>query len=86
MRSHGARAARAARRGLLRSTDNPELVRFRGRWASSRMLEIYVQEVGATSLLPLLERGVRERVAALAAAAPWLLADAALRLRSAVRP
>ncbi len=71
---------------LLRAADDPELVRFRGRWASSRMLEVYVQEVGAVSLLPLLGAEVRERVAALAAAAPYLLADAALRLRTRTGP
>ena len=29
---------------LIRKTDSPDLVRFRGRWANHRMLEIYVQE------------------------------------------
>ncbi len=71
---------------LLRASDDPDLVRFRGRWASSRMLEIYVQEVGASALLPVLGAEVRERVAALAAAAPHLLADAALRLRARSTP
>ena len=66
---------------LLRASDNPELVRFRGRWASSRMLETYVQEVGAVSLLPVLSDDVRTRVRTLAAAAPYLLARATLRLR-----
>ena len=37
---------------LYRATDNSELVRFRGRWTSLRMLEIYIQEVGAASILP----------------------------------
>ena len=66
---------------LLRAFDNPELVRFRGRWASSRMLETYVQEVGAVSLLPALNDDVRTRIRTLAAAAPFLLARATLRLR-----
>ena len=66
---------------LLRRTDNPELVRFRGRWASSRMLEIYVQEVGAVSLLPALSGDVRARVRQLAAAAPGIFARAASRYR-----
>ena len=64
---------------LLRAADSPELVRFRGRWANSRMLEIYVQEVGATALLPALEGSVRQRIHDLAMAAPSLLAQAASR-------
>ena len=72
--------------GLLRATDNPESVRFRGRWASSRMLEVYVQEVGAVSLLPALSVEERERVRVLAAAAPALLARARLRLRNGEAP
>jgi len=71
---------------LLRATDNPEVVRFRGRWASSRMLETYVQEVGAVSLLPALSNDVRERVRTLAAAAPALLARATHRLRNSGAP
>ena len=67
---------------LLRASDNPELVRFRGRWASNRMLETYVQEVGAVSLLPVLSSEVRARVRALASAAPGLLARATRRLRA----
>ena len=33
-----------------RKTDSTEWLRFRGRWASSRMLEVYIQEVAALSL------------------------------------
>ena len=64
---------------LLRATDNPELVRFRGRWASSRMLEVYVQEVGAVCYLPALPASARQRVQQLAALAPGLLSQAASR-------
>ena len=39
---------------LLRVTNNPELVRFQARWASSRMLETCVQEVGASPVTPFL--------------------------------
>ena len=66
---------------LMRKTDNPELVRFRGRWTNSRMLEIYVQEVGAVTLLPSLPADVRARISRLAAAAPGLLARAASRYK-----
>jgi len=62
---------------LYRRTDNSELVRFRGRWANARMLETYIQEVGAVSLLPALSASTRERIAQLAAAAPAIMAAAA---------
>ena len=64
---------------LLRVTDSPEAVRFRGRWTSSRMLEIYVQEIGAVAMLPQLPPQTRQRILDLAALAPALLAEAAAR-------
>ena len=64
---------------LLRRYDDPELVRFRGRWTSARMLEIYVQEVGALTIMPLLGDDVRQRIQDLAAAVPGPLALAASR-------
>ena len=69
---------------LYRATESSELVRYRGRWASSRMLEIYIQEVGASSLLPSLPADVRERIRELAAWAPYLLRQTAQQL-AAVR-
>lgn len=60
---------------LYRATDCPETVRYRGRWASNRMLEINIQAVGAASVLPRLRPAARDRVAALAAAAPQVLAN-----------
>ena len=65
---------------LFRLTDDSEKVRFRGRWTSHRMLEIYIQEIGASALVPSLPAPTRERVAALAKAAPGLLAAAAAAL------
>ena len=62
---------------MYRVSNNSEMVRFRGRWASTRMLEIYIQEVGATSVLTALPPSVRSRIALLAAAAPPQLARAA---------
>ena len=50
------------------------------------MLETYVQEVGAASLLPALGGDVLERVRILAAAAPALLARATQRLRDSGAP
>ena len=60
---------------LYRVTDNTEMVRFRGRWASLRMLEVYIQEVGATSILPNLPGNVRACVRQLADYAPHELAS-----------
>ena len=65
---------------LYRGTENPELVRYRGRWASSRMLEIYVQELGSSSVLLTLPPAVRSRLRELAAWAPVLLQRAAREL------
>lgn len=60
---------------LYRATDCTETVRFRGRWASHLMLEIYIQEVGAASVLPRLSSAARGRIGSLAAAAPQVLAN-----------
>lgn len=60
---------------LYRVTDCTETVRFRGRWASSRMLEIYIQEVGAASVLPQLSPQIRARIQELATAAPLDIAN-----------
>ena len=67
---------------LYKVTDDSELVRFRGRWSSLRMLEIYIQEVGAASLLPRLAPVVRQRIDSLAAAAPVELSRYVDRLNS----
>ena len=48
------------------------------------MLEVYVQEVGALTIMPLLEDEVRQRICDLATAAPGLLALAASRWRQTV--
>jgi hypothetical protein len=53
--------------------DSTEFVRFRGRWANSRMLEVYIQEVAATSLLQDLPFSVQQRIGRFAAAAAPLL-------------
>lgn len=66
---------------LYRRADSPDLVRFRGRWASPRMLEIYIQEVGAASMAPALPQHVWARLQRLAAVAPAALAQAAADLR-----
>ena len=50
------------------------------------MLEIYIQEVGSSSILPALPAETRERVRDLAAWAPFLLQQAARQLAARARP
>lgn len=57
-------------------TDATEWVRFRGRWASSRMLETYIQEVNARSVMPALHPEARRKLQRFASAAPALLTAA----------
>ena len=47
---------------LLTQTENSELVRRRGRWASHRVMEIYIQEVTACTFFPSLPLETRQRV------------------------
>jgi len=58
---------------LYLSTDSTEAVRWAGRWASARMLEIYIQEVTAQTLLTKLPTPAKERILGFAQAAPDLL-------------
>jgi hypothetical protein len=53
-----------------------DLVRWQGRWLSSRMLEVYLQETVALSILPSLAQQDRDRVARFASAAGHLLRQA----------
>ena len=71
---------------LYRATDSTETVRFRGRWASTRMLEVYIQEVGAASVLPRVSAAARQRIGALADAAPLAMANALAALRCSRPP
>ena len=52
---------------MLQTTENSELVRRRGRWMSSRVMDIYLQEVVATTFLPSLVPELRAALEALAA-------------------
>ena len=47
---------------LIKATENAELVRRRGRWASFKIMEIYLQEVAAETYLNDLEATVKTRV------------------------
>ena len=61
---------------MLQQTENVELVRRRGRWLSSRVMEIYLQEIAAVTCVPRLPAEVRTKVEQLAAAFPWALSRA----------
>ena len=61
---------------MLQQTENVELVRRRGRWLSSRVTEIYLQEIAAVTYVPRLPADARAKVEQLAAAFPWVLARA----------
>ena len=56
-------------------TDSPDFVRFRGRWANLRMLEVYIQEVGAATFLNDQPLSTRKQVASFASSAAFLLAE-----------
>ena len=47
---------------LLGQTEDSELVRRRGRWASIRVMNIYLQEVSVATCLPRLDATVRQRI------------------------
>ena len=63
--------------------ENIEFVRWKGRWLSSRMLEIYLQETAALNVLPSLSPAARGRVARFAAASGDLIRAATLSLQLA---
>ncbi len=56
-------------------TESPDYVRFKGRWSNARMLEVYIQEVAASTLLNAQPSVTQEQVRLFASAAPSLLAD-----------
>ena len=55
-------------------TDAPDKVRFRGRWMSARMLEIYIQEVAADSFYNTLPQEDREMIELFASGFPTVMA------------
>ena len=69
---------------LLQKFEDSELVRRRGRWISSRVLEIYLQEVAVATFSQRLPDHVFDRVQRLAAAFPDLLEKAVYFLNTAV--
>ena len=60
---------------LMRSEDS-ELTRRRGRWISSKIMEIYVQEVTALQFMPNLPAPTKQLILAGVNSFPWVLAKA----------
>ncbi len=61
-------------------------MRFRGRWASSRMLEIYIQEVASLTVLTKVDFNDRQKIQDLALAAPVLVRELRERLPAPLLP
>jgi hypothetical protein len=62
---------------LLLESQDSELVRRKGRWANPKVMEIYLQELSAVTLLPRLPAKTRQLIMALADAAGPLMQRAA---------
>ena len=62
---------------LFEESGSLDTVRWRGRWRQERTLEIYVQEVGALSVLPALSPSERDLIRALGEAAGPIIATVA---------
>ena len=69
---------------MLHLTENSELVRRRGRWMSLRVMEVYLQEVVATTYLPRLEQRARDLIDTLAADFPRVLQRCSFLLASRI--
>ncbi|CAE7502432.1 unnamed protein product [Symbiodinium necroappetens] len=61
---------------LLQATEDSELVRRRGRWVSHMVMEVYLQEVAASTYYPGLPEATKRKVMDAAAAFPLLLDQA----------
>eukprot|EP00435_Cladocopium_sp_Y103_P046805 s630_g13.t1 len=61
---------------LLHASESSELVRRRGRWLSSRVMEVYLQEILVATFAKKLDPKVRDRIEKLALGFPALLAAA----------
>ena len=71
---------------LLQVTEDSELVRRRGRWASPKVMEIYLQEVSAVQFLPRQPPAVRATILGYAKAFPQVFAKAQQWSRQKVPP
>ncbi|CAE7488234.1 unnamed protein product [Symbiodinium sp. CCMP2456] len=63
---------------LLQLTEDSELVRRRGRWASSKVMEVYLQEIAACTFLPALSSDQKRAVFTFAAGFQSVLRQAVL--------
>ena len=61
---------------LLQTTEDGELVRRRGRWINTKVMDIYIQEVSSVLFLPRLPKRVRDKVLQAASAFPAMLQQA----------
>ena len=61
---------------LMVTTEDSDLVRRRGRWASQKVMEIYIQEVAASLYFPSLPLDLRQRIMDLAQSFTWVLQQA----------
>lgn len=57
----------------LMMTENPELVRRRGRWINSKTMEIYFQQISSVQYMSNLPHETKTKILSLAAAFPYLL-------------
>ena len=69
---------------LLLETENPDLVRRRGRWLAHRTMEIYLQEVLVTTFTSKLQAPTRDKIYVLASVFPQVAVKAIHFLRSAI--
>ena len=51
---------------MLQATEDSELIRRRGRWASARVMEIYLQEITASTYLPALSAEQKQKILVIA--------------------
>ena len=69
---------------LLHQTESPDVVRRRGRWASNRVMEVYLQEVQVTTFTEKLEPKARERIQFCSAAYASILERAVFFLENGI--
>ena len=69
---------------LFQATEDAEFVRRRGRWLSSRVMEIYIQELTAASFFPSLPFETKAKISDLASAAPAVLSRAIEFMRAGI--
>ena len=71
---------------LLLESESPENVRRRVRWASPKVMDIYIQEVMYTTLTEHLPQDAKLRIQQLASVFPQVLDQALLFLNAAIPP